>query len=89
MILFSALLALAVYNTIFFLFKQGRYRIYFISCFYGFAFIVIVVRLVLAVMLTAIVYKYANGTELSPSTLQTFVTLQIVAAYAKICMGFF
>ena len=89
-ILFMLLLLLAVYNTIFFLFRQGRYRIYFISCFYGFSYIVILMRLTLAIMLTCVIFNYANnGDKLTEKTLQTFVTLQIIAAYAKICMGYF
>ena len=52
--LFTFLLLFAVYNTIFFLCKSKRYRIYFITFFYVLAAIVILIRLILATMIVAI-----------------------------------
>ena len=83
------MIALAIYNTFYFLIRQGRYRIYFITCFYGFAFIVIICRLVLAIVLLCVIFDYSSEYDLSGRTLLTFVALQIVAVYAKICLGFF
>ena len=38
---------LAAYNSYFFLYKQKRYKIYFITTFYGLAYVVILSRFVL------------------------------------------
>ena len=54
MFLYMFLLALALYNTYFFLYRQKRWKIYFISVFYGFAYIVIIVRLALAVLVVSV-----------------------------------
>ena len=73
--LFSLLLALAAYNTFFFLYRQKRYRIYFISCFYGLAFLVIITRIALAVIATIVAFNYDVDYELPAPILFTFVIL--------------
>lgn len=91
-VLFTLLLTFAIYNTVYFLFQQKRYRIYFISIFYVFAYIVIVIRLALALMLTFVAYhieRYRNDKELAERATVVFLSLEIVATYAKIGMGFF
>ena len=44
------LLAIALYNSYFFLYKQKRFRIYFISVFYGLAYVILLTRLVLSII---------------------------------------
>ena len=87
--LFASLLALAIYNTFYFLYRQRRYRIYFITCFYGLAYLVIVIRLILAIIVTIVSFKHSPGDKVSDTVFLTFVALQIGAAYAKILLGFF
>ena len=53
-ILFSFLLLFAVYNTVFFLCRQKRYKIYFITIFYVLAYIVVTIRFILALMIVII-----------------------------------
>ena len=48
-IVYTLLLAMAIYNTYFFLYKQKRYRIYFITAFYVLAYLVILFRLALSI----------------------------------------
>ena len=89
LVLYTLLLGLAIYNTCFFLYKQKRYRIYFITVFYVLSYIVILVRIALAILVLMIA---ANGTHYE-SEQGTFMfvglTLEIVATYAKIMIGFF
>ena len=49
----------------------------------------IIIRIILAVITTVVAFDYTTEYELPASILFTFVILQIVAAYAKICLGFF
>ena len=92
LILFILLLAFAVYNTIFFLSRQKRYRIYFITVFYALSYIVIIIRIARAALLIS---YYVNIEELrsdqqrANSATVLFLGLEIVATYAKICLGFF
>lgn len=55
LVLYSLLLVVAIYNTYFFLCKQRRYRIYFITVFYSTAYVVILARIsiALAVLIVA------------------------------------
>ena len=48
-IVYTLLLAMAIYNTYFFLYRQKRYRIYFITVFYVLAYLVILFRLALSI----------------------------------------
>ena len=49
LIVYTLLLAMAMYNTYFFLYRQKRYRIYFITVFYVLAYLVLLFRLALAI----------------------------------------
>ena len=49
LIVYTLLLGIAIYNTYFFLYRQKRYRIYFITVFYVLAYLVILFRLALAI----------------------------------------
>ena len=48
-IIYTLLLAMAIYNTYFFLYRQKRYRIYFITVFYVLAYLVILFRMALSI----------------------------------------
>ena len=48
-IVYTLLLAMAIYNTYFFLYRQKRHRIYFITVFYVLAYLVILFRLALSI----------------------------------------
>ena len=49
----------------------------------------IIIRLILAIIATIVIFEHSAAVEMSDSILLTFVALQIGAAYAKICLGFF
>ena len=59
-VLYTLLLLIASYNTYFFLIKQKRYRIYFITVFYMFAYLVSLSRLALASMLVLVASDYSR-----------------------------
>ena len=48
-IIYTLLLSMAIYNTYYFLYRQKRYRIYFITVFYVLAYLVILFRLALSI----------------------------------------
>jgi hypothetical protein len=50
------LLGMAFYNTYYFLCKQKRYRIYFISVFYGLAYVILLTRLATAIIQTDLAF---------------------------------
>ena len=92
LILFILLFAFAVYNTIFFLCRQKRYRIYFITVFYALSYIVIIIRIALAALLISYyvnIEELRNDQHKANSATVLFLGLEIVATYAKICLGFF
>ena len=86
-ILFAILLALALYNTYFFLYKQNGYRILYISCFYAFSYVVISVRLAYSIVLA--VDFFENNQDAMNRFGYTSFVLQLIATYAKICLGFY
>ena len=89
---YSFLLAIALYNTFFFLYRQKRYKIYFITVFYGTSYIVILVRSVLALIMVIVASDFASyqaDESKASKMLAIFLTLEIAATYAKIIMGFF
>ena len=91
-VFFSGLLLMALYNTYFFLYKQRRYKIYFITVFYALAFMVLVFRVALSILLVIVAFDYETYREGLASTshmLIIFLGLEILATYAKIVMGFF
>ena len=51
---------MAFYNTYSFLFQQKRYKIYFITMFYVFSYIVIIVRISLAIMIFRIAIDFED-----------------------------
>ena len=86
------LLALTIYNSYHFLYKQKRYRIYFISAFYTMAYIVILSRLAFAIMQTVLALSVDDDRRdktMSRSATLGGLLLEILATYAKICLGFF
>ena len=90
--LYFGLLTMALYNSYFFLYRQKRYRIYFIMVFYVFAYIVILMRISLSIMLIAIAsnfQEYVDDRGKGVNAVLTFLVIEIGATYAKICMGFF
>lgn len=93
LVLYVGLLAMALYNSYFFLYRQKRYRIYFIMVFYVFAYIVILMRIALSLMLIVIANNFdeylADKGEKGVNAVLTFLVIEIGATYAKICMGFF
>lgn len=92
LVLYGLLLGVAIYNTYFFLIKQRRYRIYFISVFYSTAFVVILARIALAVIVLIVAFNfndYVDDFSKRSKTLTIFLGIEIVATYAKITMGFF
>ena len=91
-IMFFFLLVMALYNTYRFLYQQKRYRIYFISMFYIFAYFVIIIRIAIAVMVVYIAsdfVDYEEDDKRASNTIYVFLTFEIIAAYAKVCMGYF
>ena len=80
--LFTFLLCMAIYISYFFLYRQKRYRIYFVSCFYGFAYVIILARLTLAVLLTYIMFNYTafkKDVEMADQMLKVILTLSLTA----------
>ena len=85
-IIFTAILALAIYNSYYFLYKQKRYRIYFITTFYIFATLTILTRLILSIILSYIFSNYDSYLtqtslfEIKP--VLVVLILEIVATYS-------
>ena len=86
-ILFAILLALAVYNTYFFLYKQKGCRIIYIRSFYAFSYVVISVRLAYSILLAVVFFE--NNEDAVFHFFYSFFVLQLIATYAKICLGFY
>ena len=88
--LFLFLLLIALHNSYFFLYKQKRYRIYFITVFYTLAYIVILIRIAVAIDLIVLAIEDHRSVEsISNYDKAIFLGLETVATYAKISMGFF
>ena len=88
------MLAMAVYNTVYFLYKQKRYKIYFICVFYVVAYIVIFSRLTISVILTVFAFNpdkfYTDDGKIEKNmTVYILLVIEIIATYSKIIMGFF
>ena len=58
LIVYLGLLIFAIYNTFYFLYRQKRYTIYFITVFYVLTYLVTVFRLALALQQIIIFYDY-------------------------------
>jgi len=60
--------------------------------FYVFSYIVIIVRISLAIMIFRIAIDYEDyglNDKFAVRTKVAFLILQVIVAYAKICMGFY
>lgn len=82
------MLAIALYNTFFFLYRQKRYKIYFITMFYVTSYIVVLARLVLAIITLIVAYNTYLAEGRSKLILIS-LAIEILATYSKIIMGFF
>ena len=66
-VLYLGLLGLTIFNTYHFLYKQKRWRIYFIAVFYATAYLVVLSRLVYAIIQATVAFDhlYGNGNTLN------------------------
>ena len=80
---------MAIYNSYYFLYKQKRYRIYFISVFYVFAYLVILFRIGIALLLTMVANDWSSYEGSLDKITLIGLVLEIGATYSKVCLGFF
>ena len=90
LVLYAGLLCLAVYNTVFFLILQRRYKIYYIMTFYVLSYVLIACRLVVSALILVLAFQHDTSYN-TQSSMYVLVILvfEIGATYAKIFIGFF
>ena len=88
-LLYCMLLCLVIYNIYWFLYKQQRFRIYFISSFYTFAMLVIILRLAQYNLLMLVFYSDSSQIKRQEKTLVFAEAFDAVASYMTICVGLF